>query len=792
MSRMGSFLRSLAALTAVLYLTTPAHAQTPITRFVSVPDFINMDLQFKDPRLFDLTNARQAALVAEINASGPQASINPNVGNFIGTVENGYRGASQVLLEAIAAENTDFLTVSGDMLYTRWPKGSQLGQPLATSQQHIRDQADIYYDGWVQSVSTYGGYDYAAGEVFTVIGDHEVGDNNWPADKRALLPTYYEVYKDKLGNPDLTSNGAYANAPAGLEGRTYAVQRGNMLLVGLDQFANISNNTGPIDVTGSQLAWLDSTLTTANSDPTIEHIVVLGHAPIAKQSQVKVQHSSGLMNDSDENGALWQTFATHGVDLYLPGEVHAMSMQTADDVLQVVTGTNIFQETDGPSAPNVPYDLNNPLTSEQNYMVVDTYADRIELTLKQIETKVWGFRGLGNDPLNDDPYKDREARVEIATANAGFQTIGRLTIDTTGPTPVYSEVTGLFSTYLAGINPPTDPPTYAGTTTPITGWVQIIDTQAASSGITGANTNSPIVGDGDGATIAAEFDTVTLEDGDFLTLSGTFEVDAPLGSNQFRWGLFEGDNPPTQGDGNGYAGINAAAGDNLSSNAGIRFGNGTATNPFTTTVSGVSTDLGFFAPTAADVGANDPLDFLLTIIRDGDHLDIVAYITNNDDYAQLLVLEDQVVSQYTYDNAAFLIGGAMDGTVSTFSNIELTTGSVFPIPGDTDGDGDVDDADLGTAFANYTGPIGAAGNKSAAQGDTDGDGDVDDADLGVAFAGYTGPLNAAETPNVPEPAGAMLLPVGLALLARRRSRDRLTPIGDFRIRRNGNDGNKIS
>ncbi|MFN3166080.1 MAG: hypothetical protein ACE37H_03345 [Phycisphaeraceae bacterium] len=80
------------------------------------------------------------------------------------------------------------------------------------------------------------------------------------------------------------------------------------------------------------------------------------------------------------------------------------------------------------------------------------------------------------------------------------------------------------------------------------------------------------------------------------------------------------------------------------------------------------------------------------------------------------------------------------------------------LPGDTDNDGDIDDTDLGTAFSNYTGPVGAIGNKTAAQGDTDGDGDVDDTDLGTAFSGYTGPFSPA---NVPEPGSALLFAVGL-------------------------------
>ena len=89
-----------------------------------------------------------------------------------------------------------------------------------------------------------------------------------------------------------------------------------------------------------------------------------------------------------------------------------------------------------------------------------------------------------------------------------------------------------------------------------------------------------------------------------------------------------------------------------------------------------------------------------------------------------------------------------------------------PLPGDTDGDGDVDDSDLGTAFANYTGPIGAAGNKQADDGDTDGDGDVDDSDLGTAFASYTGPTSPA---SVPEPGSVMFgLLLGAGVMLRRR------------------------
>lgn len=84
------------------------------------------------------------------------------------------------------------------------------------------------------------------------------------------------------------------------------------------------------------------------------------------------------------------------------------------------------------------------------------------------------------------------------------------------------------------------------------------------------------------------------------------------------------------------------------------------------------------------------------------------------------------------------------------------------IGGDADGDGDVDNTDIGIVFGNFTGP-GSFG-KLWVDGDFDGDGDVDNSDIGVAFGNFTGPA--------PEPTSLGLIAMGSLFALVRRPKGR--------------------
>ncbi len=100
--------------------------------FVSMPDFLNADTTYPQP---------------------------------------GWEQTLSYVLQAVKAENPDFLLVPGDLVMGRW-----------WSEEKIKKYAAIYYPFWIERMEAHGLKFYAA------IGDHEVGDNPWPPEQAKLMP----------------------------------------------------------------------------------------------------------------------------------------------------------------------------------------------------------------------------------------------------------------------------------------------------------------------------------------------------------------------------------------------------------------------------------------------------------------------------------------------------------------------------------------------------------------------------------------------------------------------------
>jgi hypothetical protein len=94
---------------------------------------------------------------------------------------------------------------------------------------------------------------------------------------------------------------------------------------------------------------------------------------------------------------------------------------------------------------------------------------------------------------------------------------------------------------------------------------------------------------------------------------------------------------------------------------------------------------------------------------------------------------------------------------------------VSALVGDLDGDGDVDNQDIGTATGNFTG-AGGSTSMTYADGDIDGDGDVDNQDIGTITGNFTGAAAGQPftgTASVPEPTTLAVLGVLALGLVRR-------------------------
>jgi acetyl esterase len=204
---------------------------------------------------------------------------------------------------------------------------------------------------------------------------------------------------------------------------------------------------------------------------------------------------------------------------------------------------------------------------------------------------------------------------------------------------------------------------------PTGGWVTISGNAAFATG--SAATASPIINDADADAIATNFTPVTLTDGGFVRLTGSVTFNAPLAGDQFRIGIFDGDNPVTAGDGNGYTGIWAGA--PSTSATSISKSNGSGNHPFE---NAASSTLGPIPAAAATVPANTPVEFTLMVARNGNQLDIAASFSAGPSYRQSQNLLDLTENNYTFDSAAFLMDGNLNATQAAFSNIKITLGKV--------------------------------------------------------------------------------------------------------------------
>jgi hypothetical protein len=315
--------------------------------------------------------------------------------------QNGWEESLSFILNSVKNENPDFLTVAGDLVMGRWHNENNL--PGIEGIEHF---ASLYYPAWK------GRMDEHELKYYTALGDHEIGDNPWKY-KNALenVAAYKREFRKYLGMP--------LNGPEHLKGTAFYWKHKNVLLISVDVFEEGNSDQGKIrtGVTGKQLDWLNRVIE-QNKD--VDHVIVMGHAPVL--GPVRKWSSSGLMVKNGRNSEFWKAMAKHNVILYLCGEVHAITCTERNGIQQVAHGGLIGY---------------NPRI---NYMVVDVFPDKLELTIKELDIipsgeKLW-------QPGNNRPLE----RVNIAPKirKRGYIPVGKLIIKNTKSSRKFKNAKGYF------------------------------------------------------------------------------------------------------------------------------------------------------------------------------------------------------------------------------------------------------------------------------------------------------------------------------------------------------------
>src|SRR5690606_30922837 len=150
-----------------------------------------------------------------------------------------HEAAIATALDAMASEQPDFVLVAGDLVNGHWHSDAsnvQVFGPVGTLAEKtaaVIAGANVYYPQWKKRFTDRGL------TVYPAVGDHDVGDNNWPAnqDKAHLVPIYKQEWAKNF-TLDGNGNPLFAIRPAGTayEHTAYAVRHKNTMIVTVDVF----------------------------------------------------------------------------------------------------------------------------------------------------------------------------------------------------------------------------------------------------------------------------------------------------------------------------------------------------------------------------------------------------------------------------------------------------------------------------------------------------------------------------------------------------------------------------
>ena len=247
----------------------------------------------------------------------------------------------------------DFVLYTGDMVEGFWLTDAVKAKysPYSTLEDLVLKVGKVAYGDFLRKPAAYGL------KAIGCIGDHEVGDNSAPVgtEHAQAIPYFKKAFAREF-TLDANGNTLYGGTIGGIplrpvgtsyENTSFAFVQNNMLIISPDvahfEGPNIAipgslDGTLEWEILGSHAAWFDSVCAAGRRTAGIDFIVVQAHCPVL--SPICKQSTSSRYVRGHDTSAFWKIMRKYNVDVYLAGEVHALSsnIDTVSKTVQLVGG----------------------------------------------------------------------------------------------------------------------------------------------------------------------------------------------------------------------------------------------------------------------------------------------------------------------------------------------------------------------------------------------------------------------------------------------------------------------
>ena len=284
-------------------------------------------------------------------------------------------------LTGMKKEGPAFSLNAGDIMDARW----------WSSKKQVRRQTEKYWGGMKKR------FEDMDIDLYIAPGDHEYGDDQGLR-KMELAPVFAEQFSAIFDMP--------RNGPLHKKGLAYSFARENLAVITVDTFEDAGDRMS-MTVSGEQLEWLKEELEKYQDK---DFIIVQGHVPVV--GPVRSKNSSANMLEGGTDSEFWKTMVEYGVDAYLCGEHHRVTVKKHDGIWQIVHGALWGTQRD------------------PNYLRGSVWPDRLKLELFRFDVSYSGGklddqhpnRAQGNAPA-------RRVSISESARENGPRRIGTLVIE---------------------------------------------------------------------------------------------------------------------------------------------------------------------------------------------------------------------------------------------------------------------------------------------------------------------------------------------------------------------------